>query len=216
VEGLTEQTFVKQSLAPQLIPRSVYLTATMIGKPGRKGGIRSYETIRRDILGALRQDQQRYCTTMFDYYGLPSGWPGKVGAEGSPSVLAESVERAMHEDICGEMGESFAPARFIPYIQMHEFEALLFSDPATLASVVQHPFLASSFQAIVNECGEPEAIDDRPDTAPSRRICRQTREYDKVLHGTIAAQRIGVAEMRDRCPHFNRWVERLEELGNAG
>jgi len=215
VEGPTEQTFIKQVLAPALHHRGVYLTATAIGKPGHKGGIRSYESTRREILAVLKQDQQRFCTTMFDYYGLPGGWPNKATATGSPSAMANYIEQAMLQDVCSIMDEPSTSSRFIPYIQMHEYEALLFSEPATLASVVQRSFLTGTFLNIVTECGEPEAIDDRPDTAPSKRIKNHVREYNKVIHGTITAQRIGLPKMRERCPHFSEWISRLEKLGET-
>jgi len=214
VEGPTEQSFIKQVLAPELHHLGVYLTAAIIGKPGHKGGIRSYESIRREILAVLKQDQQRYCTTMFDYYGLPAGWPGKTVISGSPSIIAGLIEQAMLQDVCSILGQAAATSRLIPYIQMHEYEALLFSEPATLATAVgQRTSLGGIFEAIVNECGEPEAIDDRPDTAPSKRIKNHVRDYNKVIHGTIAAQRIGLPKMRQRCPHFSEWVARLETLG---
>jgi hypothetical protein len=215
VEGQTEQAFVKQVLAPELSARGVFLTAALIGKPGRKGGIRPYEIVRGDILRLLKQDRQQFCTTMLDYYGLPAGWPGKAGGRGSPSSLAEHIEQAMRDDVAAAMGEGFAPTRFIPYIQMHEFEALLFSDPGVLAGVLDVPGLAETLQGIIAQCGEPERIDDSPEGAPSKRISQHSRRYNKVVHGTIAAQRIGLTRMRDRCPHFAAWLGGLGHLGSA-
>lgn len=96
---------------------------------------------------------------------------------------------------------------------MHEFEALLFSDPPILAGVLESPWLTEIPEAIVQQYGEPERIDDSPEDAPSKRIAQHSRGYNKVLHGTIAAQRMGLAKMRDRCPHFAAWVSILENLG---
>jgi hypothetical protein len=216
VEGQTEQAFVKQLLAPELSARNVFVTAALIGKPGHKGGIRPYEVLRGDILKVLKQDQRQFCTTMFDYYGLPAAWPGKGDRPGSPSSLAESIEHAMRDDIACAMGEGFVPARFIPYIQMHEFEALLFSDPGALASVLDPSGLTAVLEKIVEQCGDPERIDDNPEGAPSKRIIQHSHRYSKVVHGTIAAQRMGLAKMRDRCPHFADWVTRLEALAPQG
>lgn len=99
---------------------------------------------------------------------------------------------------------------------MHEFEALLFSDCGILAEVLQQPQSGAVFSGIVTECGEPEAIDDDPATAPSKRILSVVPGYQKVLHGPIAAQRIGLDKLRQACPHFDAWVRKLEVLGPGG
>ena len=216
VEGRTEQTFVQRVLAPELGQQGVYLSATLIGKPGHKGGIRRYPAVRNDILAALRQDPEQYCTTMVDYSGLPRDWPGLVDAKATRvGDIGSRLEQAFLADVVLEMGSSFNPARFVPYIQMHEFEALLFSDPAVLASTIQRPDLRNHFDSIVTECGAPEAIDDGQQTSPSKRILGRAANYDKVLHGTMASMRIGINTMREQCPHFAAWIARLENLGRV-
>jgi hypothetical protein len=216
VEGQTEQAFVHGVLAPSLAGQGVFLSARLLGKPGRKGGVRAYDVVRRDIVGHLKEDVQVYCTTMFDFYGLPKGWR-ELGFKRArtASVTAARIENAMREDVCSELGSSFNAARFIPYIQLHEFEAVLFSGPRELADTIQRPSLVGDFQAIVKECGGPEAVDDGKDTAPSKRILAKAPNYHKVLHGPIAAQRIGLDTIRERCPHFAAWVDTLESLGQA-
>jgi hypothetical protein len=213
VEGQTEQAFVKQILAPDLARQNVFLTACLIGRPGGRGGVRSWARVRSEFLAALKQDRQRCCTTMFDFYGLPADWPGAGEARKKPfGEAAELIERAVHVDICEALGGSFNPDRFIPYIQMHEFEALLFSDTRVLAEVVGEPSLQRHFDEVVAECGEPEAIDDGASTAPSKRIIAKADGYQKVSRGMIAAKRIGLARMKETCPHFAAWVRRLEAL----
>lgn len=215
VEGQTEEAFVREVLAPNLGAHGVFISATRIGKPGRRGGVRPWGEVRRDILATLKQDRAIYCTTMFDYYGLPSNWPGRDEArqERQTSTKAGAVEQAIRADVCAQLGDSFDEARFLPYIQMHEFEALLFSDTGVLAESVQRPRLKLRLDEIVEQCGEPEGIDDNPQTAPSKRICTLVGSYQKVVHGTIAAMRIGLTTMRARCPHFAKWLEALERLG---
>ena len=215
VEGQTEQAFVRAVLAPHLGACGVSITATMIGKPGRRGGVRPWPVVRNDILATLKQDNAICCTMMFDYYGLPPDWPGRSEArrKRQVSTKAEAIEQAIYADVCDELGESFDGARFLPYIQMHEFEALLFSDTGVLAEAMQRPHLRSRLDAIVQECGKPEGIDDDPETAPSKRIRTIVSGYQKVLHGIIAAKRIGLPAMRERCPHFAEWLEALERFG---
>ena len=146
--------------------------------------------------------QSRFVTTMFDYYGLPSDWPGWEAAKRKKriSTKAEEIEQAIHTDVCSKLGKSFDGARFLPHIQMHEFEALLFSDTRVLAESVLCPNLQSPLDEIVAECKEPEGIDDDPETAPSKRIHALVPHYNKVVHGIIAAKRIGLTTMREAMP----------------
>jgi len=112
-EGRTEQAFVVKVLAPELGTLGIHLSAVLIGKPGHKGGIRSYQRVRKDILSALKQDPETFCTTMFDYYGLPQDWPGVAEAKSHPPRDAVSrIESAIVDDIHEQMGGPLHPPRF--------------------------------------------------------------------------------------------------------
>jgi len=215
VEGRTEQTFVRQVLAPHLGGRGVYLSARLVGKPGHKGGVGVYARARADILSILKQDTSVLCTTMFDYYAMPSSWPGRMDARNanvSSDDRARMVEVALADDVGTTLGDSFNRARFIPYLQMHEFEALLFSDVVELAGVIGAE-CANELGRIISEFPNPEDINDDAHTAPSQRILQLCATYRKVLHGSIIAGRIGLNVMRQRCSHFNQWLAGLEGLG---
>ena len=152
---------------------------------------------------------------MVDYYAMPLDWPGRVDriAQGTTSSqIAESIEEALLADICGHMDRNFNPDRFLPYVMMHEFEAMLFSDCHALATAIGHPDLTADFQAIRDEFGSPEEIDNSPDTAPSKRIERLMPAYQKPTMGVQASQYIGIATIRNQCPHFDAWLHRLETL----
>jgi hypothetical protein len=214
VEGMTEQAFVRDVLAPHLARQRVLMTARLVGKPGRKGGVGAYGRTRRDILTVLRQDTAVFCTTMFDFYGMPHSWPQRDAAHAAPFAdKAALVERALFQDIVGEMGADFRAERFVPYVQMHEFEALLFSDPETFAQTMQQPDMAAALHTIAARFDSPEQINDNFDTAPSKRLQKLFPAYNKVLLGTLAAQRIDLGVMRRKCPHFSDWLTKLEKLG---
>ena len=108
------------------------------------------------------------------------------------------------------MGAGFDPSRFIPFVTMHEFEALLFSDCERFARGIGQPEMTSPLQEIRNAFSNPEEIDDSPDTAPSKRVIALIPGYQKPLMGTLAALEIGLVAMRTECPHFDAWVKRLE------
>jgi hypothetical protein len=104
--------------------------------------------------------------------------------------------------------------RLLPYIQLHEYEGLLFSDPPVFATAINQPRLADTFQAIRDGFATPEDINDDPTNAPSKRVIAAYRSYRKVLHGTIAAGEIGIGAMRRECAHFRERLERLESLAH--
>jgi len=214
VEGPTERSFVQEVLAPLLWAREIYLTATMLGVPGHRNGRTNYARVKRDVLGRLKEDSTAYCTTMFDFYGLGRGFPG-MPLPPNLSNLDKVIhlERAMKEDIIAAVADLRPDVRFLPYLQLHEFEGLLFSDPAAFAKGIDQSRLAAQFQAIRQSFPTPEDIDDNPDTAPSKRVLDLYDSYNKVLDGTRTATAVGIEAMRNQCPHFQDWISSLERLG---
>ena len=218
VEGETEQTFVRDQLSAYLGFRNIAAWPVLPGRNRNRGGIKKWEVARQDIIRTLRE--RRYCSTMFDFYAMPGDWPGRAAASNQPwHERARFVEQAIHAEISETMGGSFDRRFFVPYVQLHEFEALAFTDAKALASVVaplgnrNADQLAESFQAIVDEAEHPEAINDSYETCPSRRITSLVPGYRKRVHGPIVTERIGIATLAARCPHFASWLKRLEELG---
>ncbi len=118
-------------------------------------------------------------------------------------------------DIVAAMPGPRPDLRFLPYLQLHEYEGLLFSDPAAFAAGIRQQHLAARFQAIRAAFPTPEDINDDPNTAPSKRVLGEYPSYRKVLDGTLAARAVGIERMRQECPHFRAWVEQLEALGAA-
>ncbi|OHB67778.1 MAG: hypothetical protein A2Y77_05710 [Planctomycetes bacterium RBG_13_62_9] len=216
VEGQTEETFVKSVLQPHFNQYEIYLFPRLLGKPRHKGGIGEYPRAQRDILTTLKEDVGAFCTTMFDYYGMPNSWPNREIAGQKPfAEKPVALEEGILADIAAGLGTGFNRARFIPYVQMHEFEALLFSDPKRLADGLE---LAddTAIQAIRGQFRTPEEINDSQKTAPSKRIIGLNAGYSKVLDGVRVSQRIGLDVMRAQCPHFNNWIEKLEALAGRG
>lgn len=222
VEGQTEESFVNDILAPHLCRRGFSsIGARLLGNARqreRRGGIKPWHAARRDILGHLRQDREAVATTMVDYYGLPASghgaWPGRGGfGGGSASEKAAAVEEALARDIARGMGAGFDHRRFLPYVAMHEFEALLFSDCGRFGEGIGQPGLGPRLQAIRDGFPSPEEIDDCPATAPSKRVEGLVPGYEKLLFGLLAALEVGLGRMRDACPHFADWLRRLEARG---
>ena len=219
VEGETEESFVNAVLAPHLRGCGFSsVGARLLGdarQRKRRGGIRGWPSVRTDILRRLKQDRGSVATTMVDYYGLPGAgpgaWPGRGGvAARGVSGKAAAVENALAQDVGRKMGSGFDRRRFIPYVVMHEFEALLFSDCGLFAAGIGRPDLAPRFQEIRDAFADPEEIDDSPQTAPSKRVEGLAPGYQKPLHGTLAALEVGISRIRGNCPRFAGWLGRLE------
>ena len=212
VEGPTEAEFVDSVLARELAERGVYLEPRL---SGHKGGIRPYDSAKKDILACLKRERDAYCTTMFDYYGMPATWPGVTESKGKPARgIPAIIEPAIRNDIAATLGDAYNPQRFIPYVQMHEFEALLFSDIEKLRYCYpQEENAIGRLVAVAAEFESPEEINDDPETAPSARISKEVRLYKKVIAGSITALQITLPKLREKCKHFDSWVSELEKLG---
>lgn len=220
VEGQTEETFVNEILAPHLYRRGYEkVGARLVGNArqrDRRGGIRAWPAVRNDIIRHLREDPGALSTILIDYYGLPQSgvraWPGRESAGFLPfSKKASTVEHAISEDLRREIGEAFHPQRFIPFVMMHEFEGLLFSDCRRFSVGIGRPELKAAFQAVRDQFTCPEEINDSPVTAPSKRVQQLVPGYQKPLLGTLAVLEIGLDAICRECPHFREWLQYLEQ-----
>ncbi len=211
VEGQTEETFVRDILAPYLSRKGVYcipkLATTKRVKSGSdfKGGITSYPKIKDDILRLLHDSSAALVTTMIDFYGFASNVPFRDAVEGNTCFeRVSSLEALFKKDINNP--------RFFPYLQLHEFEAMVFVSPGAVALTLRERDKESRVTSIKREFNSPEEIDDNPETTPSKRLTKVFPSYQKPLHGPLIAKRIGFEAIRKECSHFNRWVEHLENL----
>jgi len=213
-EGPTEEAFIKQILAPSL--PGVWLVPTVIktkvtGAKPVKGGAVTYHEFKRQVNLLLRDSSASMVTTMLDFQGLGSDFPGRERPEGStPSARVLFVQTAMKTDVNA--------TRYLPFLCLHEFEALLFAGPEIIADVLRKPLLAKPLQRIRDRYPRtPEDINDSPMTSPSARIesecaqhCGSPKIFQKRTHGPIIAGRIGLDRIRAECPHFHDWMKRLE------
>ena len=218
VEGQTEEEFVKNVLRPPLVDTGYgSVNARLFGNPRlrrRRGGVRSWQSVRNDLVWHLKGDAGAIAALIADFYGMPGDWPGRTTASGIRRTedKASCVEAALLASVSEELGGEFDPRRFAPLVMMHEFEALLFSDPDKCAQALSAPDIAPSLHEIRKHFDSPEDIDDSIETAPSRRLLRLFRRYEKPLFGNLAAMEIGLPAMRRECPHFSGWLEALEAL----
>jgi len=213
-EGQTEESFVRDVLAPELAARNVFVTARMVSSsPGHRGGALSGDRVLRFMRNALRERSDVYVTTFFDLYGLRTDFPGvaEVPEGGDLLLRCAAIEQAFAAVVVAEA--QCRPERFLPHVQPHEFEALVFADVEQLAQV--EPGWQAFAQALSQAragAQSPEHINDGPETHPAARLKQLRPRYDKVLHGSKAAARIGLTRIREQCRHFDGWLSRIEAL----
>lgn len=181
VEGQTEETFVKEVLATHLAQHQVFAVPKLIqtGKTNarsNKGGFRDYGHLKRDLGRWLKQDQNpdaRF-TTMMDLYAYPANAPGYHTRRSSDPY--ERV-RGLEEDRAADIGSR----RFVPYIQLHEFETLLLADIAKWNNVLlENTREIQVLSDSVRKFDNVERINDGETTAPSKRILDVIPHYNKV------------------------------------
>ncbi len=148
---------------------------------------------------------------MFDLYALPDDFPAYEESKAirDPYERIRVLEEAFKKNIENE--------RFIPYIQLHEFEALVLANPANLeAEYFEHKeAIKGRLQNVLDEVGgNTELINDNPTTAPSKRILKVIHEYDKVNVGASIAGINGIDFLKKKCHHFSEWLDKLEKLSD--
>lgn len=211
VEGQTEEQFIKNIFSPYLNKFDVHLNPTIINtklvKGGKnfKGGIDNYGQIKRDILH-LTRNNSLYVTTFLDFYALPDDFPEKEKSK----VRATSIEKVKFLE--NTFYKDINKVNFIPYLQLHEFEAILFADIKGFEYCFEYNVVRGIAQ-IIQQFPNPEDINDNPYTAPSKRILNVIPQYNKPFQGNLIALENGIDVVLSKCPHFLEWTEKLKSLG---
>ena len=209
VEGPTEERFAKSVLAPHLLKKNIFLAVTILNtktvKDGSnfKGGIQNYAKVKNDLMNLFHDSSAKMVTTMFDYYGLPSDFPAFSTQRGTCYQKVKHLEDAFAQDI--------NKRNFLPYLQLHEFEALLFSSTQDIIDTMPNSEdKKAELNRIRQSFSTPEEINNNPETCPSKRLIKLFPEYQKPVFGTLISANIGLDVIRRECIHFNNWLTKLE------
>lgn len=214
-EGQTEETFVRDVLAPQFAALDISLQPRLIEtSPGAKGGALTAGRVLKYLRNTLRERGNTYVTTLFDLYGFPAAVPGVEIArtETDPLRRCLRIEEALNDAAVGISG--CRADRFFSHIQPYEFEALLFSDVSRFGEAHGDwkPYVHALDQARAG-ADTPEHINDGTETHPSARLKNLLQpRYDKVLYGSGIATLIGLPRIRSECRHFDGWLAKIESL----
>lgn len=214
-EGQTEWTIVRDVLEPRFTCPTTFVTSTILttrrtgSAKAFKGGVSKWSRIHAEIRTLLRDSSLTVLTTCLDYYGLPRDAPGLEDLPVGPArARVEHVEKAM--------GAAVDDPRFVPHLVQHETEAWVLACPEELEVVTNEPGIAAKVRALVQGAGGPEAVNDSPATAPSKRLMRLCPSYDKVAHGPQAIGLADLDDLRRQCPHTDTWFRDLDERLGIG
>lgn len=209
VEGQTEETFVYEVLVPYFSSRGIYLTPILAQtSKGHKGGIVSYGKVKHQVERLCKEDSSAYVTTLIDFYGLPTDFPGINEKEYQNKN--DAFEKTAYLEIAFE--NDINQKNFIGNLMLHEYEAFLFCDPSKFEYWLDNAAPIAKLLEIKKTFISPEHINNSPQTAPSKRILSIMPNYKKTIHGPLIANDIGLNEIRNQCQHFNEWLERIEKL----
>lgn len=210
VEGDTEKEFIDRVLSPYLYSKGLQSISSFKIKH-TKGGLVKYQHLKTDLINCVYESDV-IISTLIDYYALPEDFPKY---DESKRITNKSdrlcyLEKAIIEDVESEQDKRFP--NLLPYIQLHEFEALVFSSIDGLKSLFsdeEADFI--EIQDIISKYPNPEDINNNILTAPSKRLENIIRGYNKVLDGIMIIEEIGIENILAKCPRFNSWVQSLIE-----
>ena len=211
VEGSSEERFLQSVLTPHLLNFAVYLQPMQVLRGGGvRGGGQSWQPWHRHLqklLGEHKGGETRF-TTMLDLYAIPKDTPGWTPPGSQPHGSRANA-------IIEALGENLPDYRFLPYVQVHEFETFIFVDPDELARQAPDIIDAKGLERLKADVAglEPEDVNAGRETAPSKRVEACTHGFRKLIHGLQAIQAIGLPQLRKKCPRFNAWVSSLEQFG---
>lgn len=218
-EGQTEDRFVHRVLKPYLQQFNIVCKTQLLTtsrKKNAKGGVISYDQVRKDLERwmkhvANRSSEKHYFTTMLDLYRLPVDFPEYQRAMSVFNIRSRigMLEDAFAADIDRK-------DCFIPYIQLHEFEALVFCGLDFLCE--EYPNCAQAFNQLKLELernygNDPEAINHG--VAPSTKLEDAVKgyyHYNKPKSGVNVVEQLGIDVLKQKCEHFCEWLNKLEQL----
>lgn len=199
VEGQTEERVVSDVLAPAALSRGVLLQPIVVRTSAGHHGGGSWRNYHDKLRVLLNQSHWDTVGILIDLYGYPSGAPGR-----SPSSTSD------REILIQALVDEYDSPRFRPCIVLHEVEAwVLAAIDAGGADGELEPRQVARVRTAIEEAGGAEAVNSRPDLAPSKRLTRIVPGYLKVVNGPRWIAAAGLGAVLERCPVFKAWWEEL-------
>lgn len=152
-EGPTEQAFCNDLLRDYFQSKDIILEAPTIKHSN--GGIVSWDTLRKQIVRHLNEGNS-IVSLFVDYYRIRDSYrfPGWMESKSISNIYDRM--HFLFEQMSLDIDENLR-SRFIPYIQLHEFEGLLFSNIAVFQNnFTKNELNFSLLESAVNSADTPE------------------------------------------------------------
>lgn len=207
-EGPTEIEFCKKLLVDHFKKFNINLSYILILHSD--GGIVSWEILKKQIENHYNDNNEVFISTFIDYYGIYDhhkfiDWD-KAENEPNKSLRMDILEAGMKSDIDPNI-------KFIPYILLHEFEALAFSDYDVFEDIYEsNEAKFGILKEICDSNPNPETINNGVKTAPSKRLAENIKRFKKTSDSINITRQIGLQKIRSKCPRFNDWISKLETI----
>lgn len=210
LEGQSEEEFCKNILIPYFKNRNIYLKYAIVSTKRKyngtklRGGITDYDKFTKDIKNVLNNESYDLITTFIDFYGFLKIAPFKD--EINESDCYKRVTKT--ENL---LSETIANARFLPYMNLHEYEIIYYIDETITKGVLNSNFDRMKYRKVIQDYPNIEEINENPNNAPSKRLEKICPSYDKVFHSALISQSLQMGSILKKCQHFKRWIDQINE-----
>ncbi len=207
-EGATEEEFIKSVLLPWFNHNGIHdvRPIKIQTSPGHKGGSVNYDRYKFNVELYLKKEKNVIVSSMIDFFRLSTSFPQFEASKKITDVMQRVafLENALSEAVDNQ--------RFVPYIQLHELEGLLFSHQNGFDYIPDiPPGNREEIRRTIEQYPNPELINEGAETAPSKRLDRLIPRYRKTLHGPIIALENGMHPLLEKCLRFSAWAELLTQ-----
>ncbi|MCL2189324.1 MAG: DUF4276 family protein [Defluviitaleaceae bacterium] len=200
-EGETEELFVEKILTP-------YLSRVgLIVSPKGMKGVSNYKRIKDFLVGYCQSYPAALVTSMIDYYGAAKHLPGFNVNKSDIYARTNAIEKAVEDDL--------QLSNLMFNLTLHEFEGYLFSNTAAFSNIANKNQI-DELANIRRRHETPEHINEKYETAPSRRIIGVLPKYQKLQDGIPIAESITVDKIAVECRHFANWLAKLTDWAKEG
>lgn len=212
VEGPTELEFINRILIPYFNSKGIisHIQGITITMSGGGHGFNNIKHFENTIKPVLNYNNEPFITTLIDYFKLNSETklPGFLDCLNKPSTdeKIECLENKLYNIV-----QKIKPYNyFIPYIQKHEMETLMFANPEDGFSL-ENDKIKNAIIEISKQYPNIEDINGSELGAPSKRLeaiyKSNDKKYNKIVDGIDIIEFSGIDTIIEKCPRFKNWIE---------
>jgi hypothetical protein len=220
VEGETELEFVNKLIIPYLYSKG--LKCNIQGYPitmsGGGHGVNNIQHFINTITPVLNYKKEPVVTTLIDYFRLNSEKKIPGYDLCMKNILVDDKILCL-ENKYNEVVQNIKPYRFfLPYIQKHEIETLLFASPEE-GFCLESDKIKNAVIEITRKYPDIEDINGNEEGAPSSRLEKifkmDNKKYDKIIDGIEIAELTGIDNILKKCGRFNNWLDKVINLSTT-